>query len=180
MLPVSYHEVIFLKMKFFFFPSSGRRKVAHITGLSVSATTVEMITDTAIVTLNCLNSWPVMPDRKLTGTNTAQSTSDIATNAPPIPLMAFLVASFGGRCSCSMMRSTFSTTTIASSTTIPMASTRPSSVMVLSEKPKISITPNVPISEMGTAIAGTRVALQLWRERNTTRITSSRASNRVL
>ena len=169
-------------MKFFFsgLPSDGLRKVAHITGLKVRATMVDMITDTAIVTLNWRKSSPVIPARKLTGTNTAQSTSDIATRAPPIPLIAFLVASFGGRCSCSIMRSTFSTTTIASSTTIPIASTSPSSVMVFRENPKISMTPNVPTREIGTAIAGTSVALQLCSERNTTRITSNRASNSVL
>jgi hypothetical protein len=35
-----------------------------------------------------------------------------------------------------MLRSTFSTTTIASSTTMPMASTSPNSVSALIEKPK--------------------------------------------
>ena len=41
------------RKKRFFFPSpSGRRKSAHITGLSVSATTVEMTTDTAMVMVN--------------------------------------------------------------------------------------------------------------------------------
>ena len=79
-----------------------------------------------------------------------------------------------------MMRSTFSTTTIASSTTVPIARTRPSSVRVLREKPKMSMTPKVPIREMGTAMAGMRVALQLCRERNTTKITRKRASKRVL
>ena len=39
-----------------------------------------------------------------------------------------------------MLRSTFSTTTMASSTTMPMASTRPNSVSMLSEKPKASST----------------------------------------
>ncbi len=34
-----------------------------------------------------------MPLRKLTGTNTAQSTSEVAMIAPVSPLMAFLVAS---------------------------------------------------------------------------------------
>lgn len=29
---------------------------------------VEIITETAIVTVNCLNNWPVIPERKLTGT----------------------------------------------------------------------------------------------------------------
>ena len=64
-----------------------------------------------------------------------------------------------------MMRSTFSTTTIASSTTIPMARISPSSVSMLSEKPKMSITPNVPISEIGTATIGMIVARQLCSER---------------
>ena len=44
----------------------------------------------------------------------------------------------------SMLRSTFSTTTMASSTTMPIASTRPNSDSVLIEKPKPSITAKVP------------------------------------
>ena len=50
---------------------------------------------------------------------------------------------------------------------------------MLSEKPKTSITPKVPISEMGTATIGMSVARQLWSERKTTRITSSSASKSV-
>ena len=56
---------------------------------------------------------------------------------------------------------------------------RPSKVSILSEKPKASITPKVPISEIGTATIGIIVALQLCSDRNTTSITSSNASNRV-
>ena len=63
-----------------------------------------------------------------------------------------------------MMRSTFSTTTIASSTTIPMARIRPSRVSILSEKPNTSITPKVPMSEIGTATIGMSVARQLSRK----------------
>ena len=44
-----------------------------------------------------------------------------------------------------MWRSTFSTTTIASSTTMPIASTRPKSDSMLSEKPNAAIAANVPI-----------------------------------
>ena len=51
---------------------------------------------------------------------------------------------------------------------------------MLSEKPKMSITPKVPTSEMGTAMIGMSVARQLCRERNTTNTTSTRASSRVL
>ena len=36
---------------------------------------------------------PVMPERKLTGTNTAQSTKDMAISAPPRLRIAFFVAS---------------------------------------------------------------------------------------
>ena len=50
---------------------------------------------------------------------------------------------------------------------------------MLSENPKTSITPKVPISEMGTATIGMIVARQLCNERKTTRITSSNASNNV-
>ena len=168
-------------MKFFFSSGcGGLRKREHITGLSVSATMVEMMTDTAMVMVNCRKSCPVMPDRKLTGTNTAQSTSDIAISAPPIPCMAFFVASYGDRCSSRMILSTFSTTTMASSTTIPMARMSPSNVIMFSENPNMSMMPKVPMRDIGTAMAGISVALQLCRERNTTRITSRRASKRVL
>ena len=50
---------------------------------------------------------------------------------------------------------------------------------MFSENPKTSITPKVPISEIGTATIGMSVARQFCNERKTTRITSSNASNRV-
>ena len=43
----------------------------------------------------------------------------------------------------------------------------------------MSMTPNVPMSEMGTATIGMIVARQLCSERKTTRITSSSASKSV-
>ena len=79
-----------------------------------------------------------------------------------------------------MIRSTFSTTTIASSTTIPIARISPSKVIMFSENPNMSMTPKVPINEIGTAMAGTNVALTFCNERNTTRMTRKRASNNVL
>ena len=51
-------------------------------------------------------------------------------------------------------RSTFSTTTIASSTTMPMASTRPNSVSLLMENPNAAMTAKVPTSETGMATIG--------------------------
>ena len=152
----------------------------HITGLNVRATTVEINTETTIVMVNCLYNIPVIPDKKLTGTNTAASTNDVAMSGLTRVSIAFFVASYGDRCSCSIMRSTFSTTTMASSTTIPIASTNPNNVNMFKEKPNISMKPNVPIKEIGTATKGITVALQLCNERNTTRMTSINASNNVL
>ncbi len=81
---------------------------------------------------------------------------------------------------CSSCRSTFSTTTMASSTTSPIASTMPSMLTVLREKPRASITASVAISETGMAMAGMTVLRQLCRNRNTTAMTSASASPRVM
>ena len=79
-----------------------------------------------------------------------------------------------------MICSTLSTTTIASSTTIPMARINPNRVRIFSEKPNINIKPNVPINEIGTATIGINVARQLCKERKTTNTTRTSASNSVL
>ena len=78
-----------------------------------------------------------------------------------------------------MWRSTFSTTTIASSTTMPMASTRPKSESMFSEKPKAFIAAMVPTSETGMASSGIRLARHVWRNTSTTRTTSPTASKSV-
>ena len=90
--------------------------------------------------------------------------------------IAFFVASAGDRFgSSSRTRSTFSTTTIASSTRMPIASTIASSETVLAEYPITSSTANAPITLTGTAIAGIRVARRLPRNRKTTMTTSPNA-----
>ncbi|MNO97610.1 hypothetical protein D3C76_893260 [compost metagenome] len=112
------------------------------------------------------------------GTNTAHSTRAVAMIGPVTSLMAFCVASSGFRPS-PILRSTFSTTTMASSTTIPMANTSPNSDKALSEKPNRCITAKVPISDTGTASNGMIEARQVCRNRITTSTTSISASNRV-
>ena len=77
-------------------------------------------------------------------------------------------------------RSTFSSTTIASSTTMPMASTSANRVSVLMEKPTSHSPAKAPISDTGTAIIGISVARQVCRNRNTTASTSSAASKMVV
>ena len=76
-----------------------------------------------------------------------------------------------------MLRSTFSTTTMASSTTMPIASTRPNSDRLLSEKPNAAIRKNVPTSDTGIATMGMMAARQVCRNKmttSTTRMTASR------
>ena len=115
---------------------------------------------------------------KAMGTNTAHSTSAMAMMGPVTSRMALSVASRGER-PASMLRSTFSTTTMASSTTMPMASTRPNSERLLIEKPNSSIAPKVPTMEIGTASSGMIEARQVCRNRITTSTTSSTASSSV-
>src|SRR5215831_11845388 len=78
-----------------------------------------------------------------------------------------------------MLRSTFSTTTIASSTTMPTASTRPNSDRLLSDMPEAARIVNVPIRETGIAMTGMMVARQLCKKRNTTPTTKRIATKIV-
>src|SRR5262245_42582955 len=78
-----------------------------------------------------------------------------------------------------MLRSTFSTTTMASSTTMPMASSKPNSESLLSEEPNAESTAKVPISDTGMATMGTIDARQVCRNRMMTTTTRTTASNMV-
>ena len=109
------------------------------------------------------------------GTKTELNTRVIAMTGPVISSMALIVASRGAY-PCAIQRSTFSTTTIASSTTIPIASTSPNSERLFSEKPINAMTANVPINDTGTSIIGMSVARQSWRKINTTMKTRMKAS----
>ncbi len=148
-------------------------------GVRVSATSPESTTEMTIVAANCWYMLPVMPPMNATGTNTEQSTSTMAISAPAIWRMARFVAALGGRCSCAIIRSTFSMTTMASSTTIPIARTIPNSVSVFTENPSAFNPRKVPMMLTGTARTGMSVARQLCRNTNTTSVTSSIASSSV-
>ena len=104
----------------------------------------------------------------------------IAKIAPEISCIASWVAARTGMSFSSILAWTASTTTIALSTTIPMAKTREKRVNKLIENPKASINVNVPTSETGTAIIGTKVARQSCKKINTTSATKIKASNKVL
>ncbi len=157
-----------------------RSTTPHKAGLSVSALVAEISMAMMMVTENCRNRLPCKPGMKAIGTNTDSSTSVMAMIGAVIWLIAFFTASRRGRSgSSSSTRSTFSTTTIASSTTMPMASTSASRVTVLAENPTASRTAKVPIRLTGTATVGMMVARSLPRNRNTTITTRTNASARV-
>ena len=137
-----------------------------------------MIVAVAIVTANCRKKAPVMPPIKAEGTNTATSTSKIAISAAPTSSMVARAASMGESPSRNR-RSTFSTTTMASSTTMPTQRTRPKSVSELMEYPSASMIEHVPIREIGMASNGTSVARHVCRKMMITRTTSPIASRIV-
>ncbi len=104
----------------------------------------------------------------------------MAMTGAPTSAIADLAACSGDRPSVSSRCCTASTTTIASSTTIPIARTSPNSVNVLIEKPSAVNAANVPTSEIGTTRIGINVARQLCRNRNTTSTTRAKASTSVV
>ena len=105
--------------------------VAHSAGLSVSAFSVEKQIATDIVTANCWYTLPVMPGMNPTGTKIASSTSVVAITAPVTSRIVSSVASLRAMPRSCIRYCTRSTTTIASSTIDPIASTSPNSVSVL-------------------------------------------------
>ena len=128
---------------------------------------------------NCWYIWPVMPGRNEAGMNTDMSVRVTPAMAPPSSSIAWIAASFGPTFSCSMIRQTFSTTTMASSTTMAMASTRPNREIRLMVMPKAAISAKVPISETGMVMVGMSVPRQSCRKTKMVRNTSSPASNSV-
>ena len=132
----------------------------------------------AMVTANCWYSRPVIPGMKAVGMNTADRMMAMAMTGPDTSSIALSAASLGA-IPCSMWCSTASTTTMASSTTRPMARTSPNSERVLMEKPKSGKRAKVPTSDTGTARSGMRVARHPCRKMNTTMMTSTSASKRV-
>ena len=83
---------------------------------------------------NSRNSAPACPGRNDSGTKTAASVAVVATTAKNTCRVPSTAAARGPM-PCARRRTMFSSTTIASSTTRPVASTSASSVRMLSEKP---------------------------------------------
>ena len=81
---------------------------------------------------------------------------------------------------CSTWRKMFSSMTMASSTTSPIASTSDSSVRVLIEKPKPYITAKAPISDTGMVTSGISTPRIERRNRKMISTTRTTASAMVL
>ena len=107
------------------------RKRPHSAGVSVSETSADItIADTRVTAKSCMNM-PVMPPANSSGMNTAMSEAVIETMVKPISLAPASVASIRVM-PASMWRMMFSITTIASSTTKPIAITSASRVRLFS------------------------------------------------
>ena len=152
----------------------------HNAGVSDSATHPDSTTEMTIVTANCLYSAPVIPPMKATGMKTEQSTITIAISAPRSCRIARSAATRADTCSSCMMRSTFSMTMIASSTTMPIERTSPNNVSRLTVNPSTAIPKKVPMIETGTASAGMSVERHFCRKMYTTIVTRMIAMKSVI
>ena len=109
------------------------------------------------------------------GKNTATKAKVVATTAKPISSAASFAACRGVlpilKC-----RTIFSTSTIASSTKMPITRDNASRVMTFNENPKYSMPIKAGITESGKAIAETKVARQSRKNNQTTKIASKAPS----
>ena len=105
-----------------------------IIGVSVRATSSENSTAMVAVKAKGLKNSPGMPSMNATGMNTAHSVSVVATTARPISMAASVAACSGGL-PMRRWRTMFSTSTMASSTSMPTTSDSASMVSVFIEKP---------------------------------------------
>src|SRR6476659_7907853 len=139
----------------------------------VKDTKAEINTAAASVTPNSRNNLPTKPSKNITGKNTTASVMEVEITAKKISLLPSNAAWRIG-IPCSNFRKIFSVTTIPSSTTKPVASTIPSSVSTLMEKPARYITKNVATNEIGMSINGRMAVSQLRKKKKITSTTKAK------
>src|SRR5262245_105858 len=167
------------KNQFFFrFTSCARSHNAHCVGFNVNAFTADINAVAAITSANCRYICPVIPGMNAGGKNTDINTKVIPMIGPISSRIASMDPCFGV-CPRSTCCDTPSTTTIASSTTIPIATTTANRVNRLIEKPTAAIAANAPMIVTGTVVAGTKVARQSCKNTTITTSTRTPASNSV-
>ena len=110
-----------------------------------------------------------MLDIKDTGTKMTTRLSVVAITASPISAVASRAASNGRIFFSSTKRKMFSSTTMASSMTIPTISTSASMVTLLRVNPRAPIMPNVEMTDTGMATPAMNVERQLRMKASTTR-----------
>ncbi|MNE30347.1 hypothetical protein D3C80_1238570 [compost metagenome] len=137
---------------------------AQSIGVRVSETSREMTMATARVMENSWNRRSTMPPMNRIETNTATSDRFIASRVKPTS-RAPLNDACSGVSPASICREMFSSTTMASSTTRPVARISAISDRLLSEKPHRYMTAKVPTSDTGTARLGISEARRLPRNR---------------
>ena len=147
----------------------------HIMGVSVSATKPDTTTAPARASANSVNNRPVRPGVKARGAYTATSVAVMVMTAKPISRAPRMLAENGSMPS-SMYRKMFSSMTMASSTTRPIASTSASNVRVLMLKPASAISANVPTRLTGIVMMGMMDARIVRKNTKMTSATSTTAS----
>jgi hypothetical protein len=133
---------------------------------------------TPIVTANSWSSRPTMPPMNSTGMNTAVSDAVIATIVNEISFDPSSAACIAGL-PISMCRTTFSSITIASSTTKPTDSVSAISDRLSRLYPSMYIAVKVATMEPGSARLGIIVAEMLRRNRKMTRMTRATVNSSV-
>ena len=134
--------------------------------------TSEIITAADSVTANSRNSLPTCPPMNSNGMNTAtsdrliDSTVKLTSRAPSSAAFCLSIPA-------SMWRLVFSSTTIASSTTKPVATVSAIRLRLFRLKPSKYMTENVPSSDTTVAAAGMKVARALRKKALTTSTTSA-------
>ena len=137
-------------------------------GVSVNDTSSETAIANAEVKPNDDMKRPTIPAMNPTGRNTASSDSVVAVTAIPISRVPSMAAWNGGIPFSSTKRKIFSSTTTASSITIPTISVSASIVIWFSVKPIAAISPKVATIEVGMAMAVMNVARKFQRKTKTT------------
>ena len=152
------------------------RSSEHIIGVVLSETTSDTRMATESVMANSRKRRPTSPPIIRMGMKTAISETLMdrtvnPTSCAPFRAASMRVAPF------SIWREMFSSTTMASSTTKPVATVRAIRVMLLMEKPAKAMIANVPRIETGTTIAGISVMRASPRKRKTTSVTRKTESS---
>ena len=143
-------------------------------GVSVIATVVDVHTVMVTIHPSSWNIIPARPESIVRGTNTAQVTSVVAITETQTSFVAYIAASRGlePRSICLVI---FSSTTMASSTTIPMAMVREQREIMFIERPAPFRYMNATIRAIGMVIPIMKVARQRPRKNRTTSTTNRRA-----